>query len=505
MPGIIVAIFMLLLSVPAQSAPEGYENCTELNRYCVSPERTRIINGYPVHAACWQYYINYSCDKKTEVKNSCSVFENNPDDIARTCRKTRQNCFKRNPLRSAFCDEFEEEWACHYPFDIKFDLDDPFNKSIRLDDPNYNPERQKFLDTGAEERSARVYTGNTVKWRFFTKNTSETFSQRPAGRTERQIKALCSVSPTCTETPGSFKCTNRGHYLNWRSHLDSSRGSVGANCWRWSVDYSCRQEEFTNDCQHLHDDASCTQQSVDCIANDEDGNCTNYVYEYQCGANIEGSSTQVCGSSNWCIDDDCTSLANPEPNTAFGRATASMKLLEEISKDFMPDGDDLRIFTGKVQSCSKWILGLKNCCKTGGLLLDTNLAECSESERELAVKRSTGQAHYTGSHCSSKTFFGSCLVRKSDFCTFNSRLARVLQEQGRSQLGISWNNCRGLTPEELEMIDWSHVDLREVLPDIEAQMSIPNQEALKLNLQQKVEDFYNDFKASDNSNGDNDE
>ena len=171
----------------------------------------------------------------------------------------------------------------------------------------------------------------------------------------------------------------------------------------------------------------------------------------------------------------------------------------------MPDGDDLRIFTGKVQSCSKWILGLKNCCKTGGLLLDTNLAECSESERELAVKRSAGQAHYTGSHCSSKTFFGSCLVRKSDFCTFNSRLARVLQEQGRLQLGISWNNCRGLTPEELEMIDWSHIDLREVLPDIEAQMSIPNQEALKLNLQQKVEDFYNDFKASDNSIGDNDE
>ena len=125
-------------------------------------------------------------------------------------------------------------------------------------------------------------------------------------------------------------------------------------------------------------------------------------------------------------------------------------------------------------------------------------------QQELSVKRSASQAHYTGSHCLSKSLFG-CLVRKSDFCTFNSQLARVLQEQGSSQLGINWNNCRGLTPEELEMIDCSHVDLKEVLPDIEAQMFIPNQEALKLNLQQKVEDFYNDFKASDNSIGDNDE
>ena len=62
-------------------------------------------------------------------------------------------------------------------------------------------------------------------------------------------------------------------------------------------------------------------------------------------------------------------------------------------------------------------------------------------------------------------------------------------------IGIGWGHCRGLTPEELEMIDWSQINLNEVLPDIEAQMSAPDQALLKLNLQQKVEQFHDDYRA----------
>ena len=49
---------------------------------------------------------------------------------------------------------------------------------------------------------------------------------------------------------------------------------------------------------------------------------------------------------------------------------------------------------------------------------------------------------------------------------FSSPLARIVQEQGRAQLGRSFGSarhpeCRGFTMEELGMLDWDSMDLSE--------------------------------------------
>ncbi|MDZ7818236.1 MAG: conjugal transfer protein TraN [Aliarcobacter sp.] len=46
-----------------------------------------------------------------------------------------------------------------------------------------------------------------------------------------------------------------------------------------------------------------------------------------------------------------------------------------------------------------------------------------------------------GNFCSKKLKLGlvSICVQKSDsYCSFNSSLGKIIQEQGRTQLGISW-------------------------------------------------------------------
>jgi len=115
------------------------------------------------------------------------------------------------------------------------------------------------------------------------------------------------------------------------------------------------------------------------------------------------------------------------------------------------------------------VLGFSNCCKDSGWGLDLSLAQCSEQELLLGQKREAGQCHYIGSYCSNKSFFG-CLARKNTYCCFNSKLGRIIQEQGRAQLGIGWGSaknpeCRGFTPQELTSIDFANIDFTEFYAD----------------------------------------
>jgi conjugal transfer mating pair stabilization protein TraN len=99
---------------------------------------------------------------------------------------------------------------------------------------------------------------------------------------------------------------------------------------------------------------------------------------------------------------------------------------------------------------------------------NANLCRCSGGEKGLALKREKGLCHLVGTYCSRKdSVFGQCLEKKTNFCCFGSKLARIFQEQGRKQLGIDWGsanspNCRPLTLDELKSLDFSKFDMEEL-------------------------------------------
>ncbi|MEA1053972.1 conjugal transfer protein TraN, partial [Lamprobacter modestohalophilus] len=73
--------------------------------------------------------------------------------------------------------------------------------------------------------------------------------------------------------------------------------------------------------------------------------------------------------------------------------------------------------------------------------------------------------HYVGSYCDSE-ILGICIEKQKAFCCFNTPLARIINEQAYPQLGRGWGepehpNCRGLSLQELERLDWSRIDLSE--------------------------------------------
>lgn len=280
-----------------------------------------------------------------------------------------------------------------------------------------------------------------------------------------------------------------------------------SDCWQMRRTYECLDAAMGDDCGALRRDPGCRLEATGCLARAADGSCVNEERVYSCGADSPGSVSRSCGSAAWCVGGRCTDIARQPASQSFGRAAAGMNLLQEMGKDFAPapDGSDLTIFRGEKMSCSKWIGGLKNCCKSRGLLIDRDLAQCSEAEKKLAAKRSARLTWHAGSRCKSKTFFGLCTVRAEDHCVFASRLGRMLQEQARGQLGIARQDCRGLSIAEIERVDWSRIDLSEALGDIETRMQPMEAARIRNAMKTRIDAYYGCIRSGttppDNSTG----
>ena len=212
----------------------------------------------------------------------------------------------------------------------------------------------------------------------------------------------------------------------------------------------------------------------------------------ECGAGLDSAQDGgSCGSVRWCVGADCDSVGS-QSNTGFVDATTRLNMALELGGEEF-DRDRLRFFKGKRRSCHIYFGGLADCCKNSGLLV--GLANCSASERELAEERNAGNTHYLGKYCSKRTFFGICIRRSRAWCVFGSKLGRILQEQGRSQLGVGWGNCRGLTVAEIEGIDFASLDLSEFTENLmdgsmEPAVSLPDSGDTGAAMRARIRDFY---------------
>ncbi len=198
-----------------------------------------------------------------------------------------------------------------------------------------------------------------------------------------------------------------------------------------------------------------------------------------------------CGSVRYCVGAGCETVS-PQSNTGFVNATTRLNMALELGGEEF-DRDDMRFFTGQRRACHIKLFGLANCCKNSGLLI--GLGNCSASERELAEERHAGNTHYLGRYCSKRTFFGACIRRSRAWCVFGSKLGRILQQQGRRQLGIGWSSCRGLTIAEIEGIDFARLDLSEFTQDVmdgsrEPSVSLPDAGDTGEAMRTRIRDFY---------------
>ena len=163
-------------------------------------------------------------------------------------------------------------------------------------------------------------------------------------------------------------------------------------------------------------------------------------------------------------------------------------------------GGEVTIFKGKRYRCDLNLAGfIQNCCRKKGLFSGS----CPASTKELRARRDDARAcHYIGIH--KKKVFGVTLKKRKVYCCFNSKMARVVHEQGRGQLiekGLwdtaengGWGRaknplCGGMSAEQLQEIDFDAVDFSEIYADLLDETSIPDLADSTQSTEEGIEDL----------------
>ena len=212
----------------------------------------------------------------------------------------------------------------------------------------------------------------------------------------------------------------------------------------------------------------------------------------ECGADLDDAEDGgSCGSVRYCVGAGCE-IVRPQSNSGFANAATRLNMAIELGGEKF-DRDDMRFFKGTRRACTIRLFGLADCCRNDGLI--EGLAGCSASERELARERHAGNTHYLGTRCAKKTLFGICIRYEKVWCTFGSKLGRILQEQGRRQLGPGWGDCRGFSVAEIESIDFASLDLSEFTENLmdgsmEPSISLPDTGDTGAAMRTRIREFY---------------
>lgn len=132
------------------------------------------------------------------------------------------------------------------------------------------------------------------------------------------------------------------------------------------------------------------------------------------------------------------------------------------------------------------------------IMVVMELMECEQSEQVLSMRRGAGLCEYVGSYCSQKVL-GACVERTKGFCCFNSRLAKIINVEGRKQLGKSFGDpaspdCTGFTADEIELIDFSSIDFSEFIAEITKDM--PESGYSKSRVTEQMQNYY-DYGTTD--------
>lgn len=278
-------------------------------------------------------------------------------------------------------------------------------------------------------------------------------------------KAEGSLTGTeCTEPGGDKTVTVEGKTY-----------TVHQDCWAYRDSYLTQSESEGTCGAYIHNPA-CNVINQKCV-DQGDGACLHANITYSCETKTKGEG-QVCGDELFCTDGSCV-LNNNGKNDMFAKAASELAAVAAAGKDVAElNSNNVKIFTGKGVSCKKFAAGFSNCCKDSGWGQDVGLASCSSEEKALGKAKEKRLTVYVGEYCSKKVL-GVCLEKKRGYCEFDSKLAQIVQQQGRSwQLGIGFGSgkspdCRGITPEELQKIDFSKVDFSAFYDDLNSGSDIP--------------------------------
>lgn len=283
----------------------------------------------------------------------------------------------------------------------------------------------------------------------------------------------------CTE-PGSTKTVV----------VDGVSYPVTLACWRYKDTYMTQAAE-SGTCKKYMNNPACTLASRTCAFTAEDGSgCLHEYATYSCETRTSGKVV-ICGGDTFCLDGDCERAQNGK-NNDFAPAVSALAALAAAGRDAAAlNSVNVRAFTGSAKFCTKFAVGFSNCCKDAGWGQDIGLASCSSEEKALGRAKENKLTVSIGEFCSKKVL-GVCLEKKRSYCQFDSKLAQIVQQQGRNgQLHIGFGrasspDCRGITQTELQQINFEALDFSNFFDDLQKNEKIPDNDTLVKRVREQI-------------------
>ncbi|EHN8843784.1 type-F conjugative transfer system mating-pair stabilization protein TraN [Enterobacter hormaechei] len=272
--------------------------------------------------------------------------------------------------------------------------------------------------------------------------------------------------------------------------VDGVSYPVTQACWKYKDTYMTQAAD-NGTCKTYMNNPACTLASRTCAFTAEDGSgCLHEYATYSCETRTSGQ-VMICGGDTFCLDGDCERAQNGK-NNDFAPVVSALAALAAAGKDVAAiNSVNVRAFTGSAKFCKKFAAGFSNCCKDGGWGQDVGLARCSSEEKALGKAKENKLTVSIGEFCSKKVL-GVCFEKKRSYCQFDSKLAQIVQQQGRNgQLHIGFGkasspDCRGITQTELQQINFEALDFSNFFDDLQKNKKIPDNDTLTKRVREEI-------------------
>ncbi|HAT3877914.1 TPA: type-F conjugative transfer system mating-pair stabilization protein TraN [Legionella pneumophila] len=271
--------------------------------------------------------------------------------------------------------------------------------------------------------------------------------------------------------------------------------SIKRACWGRAYQYQCAVVS-SSACTPLINQG-CSQTGSTCMQA-KANLCERYSQTFQCMQQFCMPEKTVCPGKIGCSDGKCDTSKREEADDmaeGLSRLGALAGVAGDVALNQVRSGKPA-IFTGSAQECMKYPLGTMDCCKNKGW--GDWAIHCPKELQLLLKAKQDGRVVSLGKykkHNASRSHYA--------FCVFPTKLAAIVQIQGRGrQLGIPYGtaehpDCRGLTPEELERINFASLDLSPIQKELVARMALPNNSSINKANQSHIERLKEQGRAHD--------
>lgn len=357
-------------------------------------------------------------------------------------------------------------------------------------------------------------------------------NERWTGQSAELDESCQAVGTICTEGPSTkmFAAT---------SPADGNSYPFKRDCWAREVTYSCRGQQFT-ECGRYETDPSCQRVAKTCV--EQDGqDCRRYEETWACGGecqtfqrtnlslyeatilgqshsgepvgialskigamqelyrNLEKEGTCDCRTKETAYRNTQAALAQNPNDSALQEAALQaqreyeMCLADDCADAAVDAAGTVTVFRGTAFACKRNLVGCNECDCKGTC---SSFGMCDRTDKQSFISRKDkGLCHHVGDIKQRKLFGLPEVTAK--YCCFNSKLARLIHEQGRPQLNWSWGtpeapDCGAFSldqtnPHYFGNLDFSRMDLSEYVHDL--QLTLPDQQQLQQRVQQGVQNM----------------